>query len=55
LLPGTIVSTGTPGGVAAAMNPPKWLRAGDVVRIEIEKIGMLENKVIGEPAGTDLI
>ncbi len=41
LLPGTIVSTGTPGGVAIAMNPPKWLKAGDVVRIEIEKIGKL--------------
>jgi 2-keto-4-pentenoate hydratase/2-oxohepta-3-ene-1,7-dioic acid hydratase in catechol pathway len=55
LLPGTIVSTGTPGGVAAAMNPPKWLKAGDVVRIEIEKIGKLENKVIEEPASTDSI
>ncbi len=53
LLPGTIVSTGTPGGVAAAMNPPKWLKAGDVVRIEIEKIGSIENKVIAEPANTD--
>src|ERR1039457_1117688 len=55
LLPGTIVSTGTPGGVAAAMNPPKWLKAGDVVRIEIEKIGHLENHVIEEPARTALI
>jgi 2-keto-4-pentenoate hydratase/2-oxohepta-3-ene-1,7-dioic acid hydratase in catechol pathway len=55
LMPGTIVSTGTPGGVAAVMNPPKWLKAGDVVRIEIEKIGKLENKVIDEPASTDLI
>ncbi|MGB9380178.1 fumarylacetoacetate hydrolase family protein [Candidatus Binatus sp.] len=54
-MPGTIVSTGTPGGVAAAMNPPKWLKAGDVVRIEIEKIGQLENKVIEEPASTDSI
>lgn len=52
LLPGTIVSTGTPSGVAAAMKPPKWLVAGDVVRIEIEKIGKLENRVIAEPAGT---
>jgi 2-keto-4-pentenoate hydratase/2-oxohepta-3-ene-1,7-dioic acid hydratase in catechol pathway len=52
LLPGTIVSTGTPGGVAAAMKPPKWLVAGDVVRIEIEKIGKLENQVIAEPAET---
>lgn len=55
LLPGTIISTGTPGGVAAAMNPPKWLKAADVVRIEIEKIGALENKVIEEPASTDSI
>jgi 2-keto-4-pentenoate hydratase/2-oxohepta-3-ene-1,7-dioic acid hydratase in catechol pathway len=55
LMPGTIVSTGTPGGVAAAMNPPKWLKVGDTVRIEIEKIGRLENRVIEEPAGTDLI
>ena len=52
LLPGTIVSTGTPGGVAAAMKPPKWLVAGDVVRIEIEKIGKLENRIIAEPAET---
>jgi 2-keto-4-pentenoate hydratase/2-oxohepta-3-ene-1,7-dioic acid hydratase in catechol pathway len=55
LLPGTVVSTGTPGGVAAAMNPPKWLRIGDVVRIEIEKLGHLENRVIAEPSNTDLI
>jgi 2-keto-4-pentenoate hydratase/2-oxohepta-3-ene-1,7-dioic acid hydratase in catechol pathway len=52
LLPGTIVSTGTPSGVAAAMKPPKWLVAGDVVRIEIEKIGKLENQVIPEPVET---
>ncbi|MGH7812562.1 MAG: fumarylacetoacetate hydrolase family protein [Candidatus Binataceae bacterium] len=50
LEPGTIVSTGTPAGVAAAMNPPRWLKAGDVVRIEIEKIGAIENPVIDEPA-----
>lgn len=55
LLPGTVISTGTPGGVAAAMNPPKWLKAGDVVRIEIDGIGQIENKVIAEPANTDLI
>jgi 2-keto-4-pentenoate hydratase/2-oxohepta-3-ene-1,7-dioic acid hydratase in catechol pathway len=55
LMPGTVVSTGTPGGVAAAMNPPKWLKVGDVVRIEIDGIGKIENKVIAEPASTDLI
>jgi 2-keto-4-pentenoate hydratase/2-oxohepta-3-ene-1,7-dioic acid hydratase in catechol pathway len=55
LLPGTVVSTGTPGGVAAAMNPPKWMKVGDVVRIEIDGIGHIESKVIAEPASTDLI
>jgi len=52
LQPGTIISTGTPGGVAAAMKPPKWLKAGDTVRIEIERIGFIENRVIEEPAET---
>jgi 2-keto-4-pentenoate hydratase/2-oxohepta-3-ene-1,7-dioic acid hydratase in catechol pathway len=52
LEPGTLISTGTPSGVAAAMKPPQWLRAGDVVRIEIERIGHLEAKVINEPADT---
>jgi 2-keto-4-pentenoate hydratase/2-oxohepta-3-ene-1,7-dioic acid hydratase in catechol pathway len=55
LMPGTVISTGTPGGVAAAMNPPKWLKVGDVVRIEIDGLGKIENKVIAEPASTDLI
>lgn len=52
LEPGTLISTGTPSGVAAAMKPPKWLKAGDVVRIEIERIGHLEARVIDEPADT---
>ena len=55
LLPGTIISTGTPSGVAAAMKPPKWLKAGDVVKIEIEGIGSIEHKVIEEPAETTRI
>ncbi|MGH7934633.1 MAG: fumarylacetoacetate hydrolase family protein [Candidatus Binataceae bacterium] len=55
LEPGTIVSTGTPSGVAAAMKPPKWLKAGDTVRIEIEKIGHIEARVIDEPAETTRI
>ena len=55
LLPGTIISTGTPGGVAAAMKPPKWLRAGDVVKIEVEGIGSIEHRVINEPADTTRI
>jgi 2-keto-4-pentenoate hydratase/2-oxohepta-3-ene-1,7-dioic acid hydratase in catechol pathway len=52
LEPGDIISTGTPGGVGAAMKPPKWLKAGDVVKITIEKLGEIENRVIAEPEGT---
>jgi len=51
---GDVVSTGTPAGVGAAMKPPRWLRAGDRVRIEIERIGTLENPVVDEPPGTAL-
>lgn len=42
---GTIISTGTPGGVALGMNPPKYLKASDEVVCEIEKIGKLRNVV----------
>ncbi len=49
LVPGTIISTGTPSGVAAAMKPPAWLVPGDIVRIEIDKLGHIENKIIAEP------
>jgi 2-keto-4-pentenoate hydratase/2-oxohepta-3-ene-1,7-dioic acid hydratase in catechol pathway len=49
LEPGDVISTGTPAGVGIAMQPPGLLKAGDVVRIEIEGIGVLENPVIDEP------
>ena len=49
LQPGTVIPTGTPSGVAAAMKPPAWLVPGDIVKIEIEKLGHIENKVIAEP------
>jgi 2-keto-4-pentenoate hydratase/2-oxohepta-3-ene-1,7-dioic acid hydratase in catechol pathway len=52
LEPGDIISTGTPGGVAVAMKPPKWLKPGDVVKIAIDKLGEIENRVIAEPEGT---
>jgi 2-keto-4-pentenoate hydratase/2-oxohepta-3-ene-1,7-dioic acid hydratase in catechol pathway len=55
LEPGDVISTGTPSGVGGAMQPPQFLRAGDVVRVEIEGIGYIENRVIDEPADTDLI
>jgi len=45
LLPGTVILTGTPHGVGMARKPPRWLRPGDSVSIEIEKIGMLTNSV----------
>ena len=45
LEPGDIVLTGTPGGVGVAREPQAFLKEGDVVRIEIERIGVLENKV----------
>lgn len=45
---GDLLFTGTPGGVGAAMQPPAWLRAGDVVRCEIDGIGAIENTVIDE-------
>ncbi len=52
LEPGDIVSTGTPSGVGAAMSPPGFLKAGQTVRIEIDRIGTLENPVIEEPSDT---
>jgi 2-keto-4-pentenoate hydratase/2-oxohepta-3-ene-1,7-dioic acid hydratase in catechol pathway len=52
LEPGDVVSTGTPSGVGIARNPPLLLQAGDIVRIEIEGIGTLENPVIDEPEAT---
>ncbi len=42
---GTIIATGTPGGVGLGMKPPKYLKSGDVVECEIEKIGVIVNKV----------
>jgi ureidoglycolate lyase len=42
LEPGDIIYTGTPGGVGMAMNPPVWLKPGDKVRVEIEKLGAIE-------------
>jgi len=45
LEPGDLIATGTPGGVGAARKPPRFLKAGDVVRIEIERLGVLENPV----------
>ncbi len=46
LLPGDIIATGTPAGVGMGMKPPRWLGAGDVVRIEIDGLGHIENRFV---------
>lgn len=48
LEPCDIIATGTPAGVGFAMKPPRFLQAGDIVRMEIENIGILENMVLEE-------
>jgi 2-keto-4-pentenoate hydratase/2-oxohepta-3-ene-1,7-dioic acid hydratase in catechol pathway len=46
LYPGDLIATGTPVGVGLGFKPPKYLKAGDVVRIEIDGIGILENTLV---------
>ncbi len=48
LNPGDIIATGTPSGVGAARTPPRWLKAGDVVEVEISDIGILGHHVVDE-------
>jgi 2-keto-4-pentenoate hydratase/2-oxohepta-3-ene-1,7-dioic acid hydratase in catechol pathway len=48
LLAGTVILTGTPHGVGTARKPPVYLQPGDVVEVEIEKIGVLRNEVVEE-------
>ena len=50
LEPGDVITTGTPGGVGAFMEPRKWLEPGDVVRVEIDGIGAIENRIVAEAA-----
>jgi 2-keto-4-pentenoate hydratase/2-oxohepta-3-ene-1,7-dioic acid hydratase in catechol pathway len=45
LLPGDVIVTGTPGGVGARRTPPVWMKPGDKVEIEIDKVGILENSI----------
>jgi 2-keto-4-pentenoate hydratase/2-oxohepta-3-ene-1,7-dioic acid hydratase in catechol pathway len=46
LVPGDVIATGTPAGVGIGFNPPKFLKSGDTVAIEISSIGKLENKFV---------
>jgi 2-keto-4-pentenoate hydratase/2-oxohepta-3-ene-1,7-dioic acid hydratase in catechol pathway len=48
LQPGDVISTGTPPGVGMARKPPLWLKPGDVVEVEISRIGVLRNSVVAE-------
>jgi 2-keto-4-pentenoate hydratase/2-oxohepta-3-ene-1,7-dioic acid hydratase in catechol pathway len=48
LLPGDIVSTGTPGGVGMGRKPPRWLRPGDSVTVTVEGLGSLTNPTVAE-------
>nr|AMK59493.1 5-oxopent-3-ene-1,2,5-tricarboxylate decarboxylase [uncultured bacterium UPO67part2] len=53
--PGDIIFTGTPSGVGMALKPPSALKVGDVVKVEIEKLGSIENRVVAEKAETIIV
>jgi 2-keto-4-pentenoate hydratase/2-oxohepta-3-ene-1,7-dioic acid hydratase in catechol pathway len=48
LEPGDVIVTGTPGGVGSRRTPPLWLKPGDVVEVEIDRVGLLRNTVADE-------
>jgi 2-keto-4-pentenoate hydratase/2-oxohepta-3-ene-1,7-dioic acid hydratase in catechol pathway len=47
LEPGDVILMGTPAGVGYARTPPVWMKPGDVIEIEIERVGTLLNSVVG--------
>jgi len=48
LEPGDVIATGTPGGVGSRRTPPLWLKPGDIVEVEIDRLGVLRNGVADE-------
>lgn len=48
LEPGDVIATGTPGGVGAKRTPPLWLKPGDTVEVEIDRLGILRNGIADE-------
>jgi acylpyruvate hydrolase len=46
--PGDVISMGTPAGVGQARTPPLWMKPGDTIEVEIERIGVLRNTIIAE-------
>jgi 2-keto-4-pentenoate hydratase/2-oxohepta-3-ene-1,7-dioic acid hydratase in catechol pathway len=45
---GDVIVTGTPGGVGARRTPPVWMKAGDIIEVEIDKVGVLRNAIVDE-------
>jgi 2-keto-4-pentenoate hydratase/2-oxohepta-3-ene-1,7-dioic acid hydratase in catechol pathway len=54
LEPGDLLFTGTPAGVGGAYNPPKFLKVGDTVRVEVESLGAIETVIAQEVAQTQI-
>lgn len=48
LLPGDVIVTGTPGGVGSARTPPLWMKAGDLVEVDVRGLGLLSNAIVDE-------
>jgi 2-keto-4-pentenoate hydratase/2-oxohepta-3-ene-1,7-dioic acid hydratase in catechol pathway len=48
LAPGDVIITGTPGGVGFRRDPPRWMKAGETVEVEIDGIGILKNPILAE-------
>jgi len=48
LEPGDVIVSGTPGGVGARRSPPLWMKPGDIVEVEVERLGVLRNPVEDE-------
>ncbi len=48
LVPGDVLSTGTPGGVGSKRSPPVWMKPGDVFEVEVSGVGVLRNPVVDE-------
>jgi 2-keto-4-pentenoate hydratase/2-oxohepta-3-ene-1,7-dioic acid hydratase in catechol pathway len=48
LEPGDVIATGTPGGVGSRRTPPLWMKPGDVVEVEIDRVGLLRNGIADE-------
>jgi 2-keto-4-pentenoate hydratase/2-oxohepta-3-ene-1,7-dioic acid hydratase in catechol pathway len=53
LRPGDVIATGTPGGVGFARTPPVWLQPGDLIEVEIERLGRIANRVVAEDGDVD--